>query len=113
MGYSLLIFKVVNKICKDKAQGGRLYGWNKGPTRQRHHHAWAPNEINPSLKGFYMNVKIIHGTFKCKMQNLTRRSKITYSLTPKGQFVIKKSLQCHWNNFKVIYNIIYLFIIIY
>jgi len=52
MGYSLLNFKVVNKICKDKARGGRLYGWNKGPTRQRHHHAWAPNEINPSLKGF-------------------------------------------------------------
>jgi hypothetical protein len=24
---------------QDKARGGRLYGWNKGPTRQRHHHA--------------------------------------------------------------------------
>ncbi len=38
MGYSLLLFCGEQNV-QDKARGGRLYGWNKGPTRQRHHHA--------------------------------------------------------------------------
>ncbi len=40
---------------QDKARGGRLYGWNKGPTRQRH--TWAQTRYKAQFQGLYMNVK--------------------------------------------------------
>jgi hypothetical protein len=56
MGYSLLIFKVVNKMCKIKLEEVGFMGGIRAPQEKGTH---GPKPNKAQFQGLYMNVKII------------------------------------------------------